>query len=532
MTRIQTKQERIQAGASPIAAPISLPAPVKGWNTRDSLDDMDPLDAVLLDNWFPDAGGVSVRNGYIPFATGLGAAPVKTIAEYYAGSVRKLLASCNGTISDVSAGFTPGSPMAIGVGAIGFGAIGGTGLPFPLGIGFQSDAWQTVNFLQRLIFCNGTDPAQIFDGTTLTAAAFTGVSTSTLYGVWQYQNRLFFWQPNSTGFYYALLNSISGALAFFDLSPFCPRGGNLVAMTTISYDGGNGVLDYAVFIMSSGDALVYQGNDPALSADWSLVGEYRLSPPVNPRAVCDYGGDSFLTTYDDHVTIQQMFTAVRLGEMPPRSKVSGAVQAAVQANKNAFGWQALYYPRGRSLIFNIPNPDGSFNQHVCNTGLPTQPWTRYVGMNAYCFGLFNDLLYFGAADGVIYQADTGSFDDLGAIVANGQQSWNKLGSAQRKRVSAARPIVQSLGGISYTFKVGFDYEALNIPIPSVTPGTGSPWDISPWDTSPWSTEITVDPRWRIGGGSGTAVGFGISVAATQSVSWLRTDLRLEGGNSL
>jgi hypothetical protein len=532
MARIQSLQQRLAAAQAPIASPVSIPAPTKGWNTRDNFDDMDPLDAILLDNWFPDAGGVVVRNGFQPFATGMGATPVQTLAEYDAGGTRKLLAACGGSIFDISSGFFPGSSLAIGLGAIGFAAIGGEGVPTRLGSSFQSNQWQTCCFLNRLFFCNGADSVQSFDGTTLSPAAFTGVTTSTLAGVWQYQQRLFFWQNNSTGFWYALLNSINGPLAFYDLSAFCPRGGNLIAMTTSSYDGGNGVLDYAVFIMSSGDALLFEGNDPSLSSNWSLIGEYRISPPVSPRAVTDYGGDSFITTYDDHVTLQQMFTALRLGEMAPRSKVSKAVQLAVQANKNALGWQALYYPRGRSLIFNVPNPDGTFDQHVCNTGLPTQPWTRYVGMNANCWGLFNDLLYFGGANGSVYQADTGNLDNAGPIIANAQQSWNKLNSAQRKRITAVRPVIQSLGSISYSFDVGFDYAALNIPIPVVTPGIGSPWNSSPWNTSPWSSEVTVDTRWRVGGGSGTAVGLGLSVAATQPVSWLRADLRLEGGNAL
>lgn len=510
MTARLTRAQRVQAAQAPFTSPISIPAPVKGWNTRDSLDGMDPLDAVVLDNWFPDAAGVNVRNGHVPFATGLSSSAVSTLAEFDAGPTRKLLAASGGGIFDVSLGTSTSS----------------------VGSGFSNDRWQTCGFLSRLFFVNGQDPAQIFDGATLGLAAFTGIDTRTLYGVWLYQQRLFFWQKNSTGFYYALLNSISGALAFYDLAAFCPRGGNLVAMTTSSYDGGNGVLDYAVFIMSSGDALLFTGNDPSLASNWSLVGSYRISPPVSPRAVTDYGGDSFITTYDDHVTLQQMFTALRLGEMAPRSKASKAVQLAVQANKDGFGWQALYYPRGRSLIFNIPNPDGTFDQHVCNTGLPGQPWCRYKNQNAYCFALFNNLLYFGAANGTVYLADYGNLDDTAPVEAVSEQAWNKLGNAQRKRVAAVRPVVQSIGGISYTFDLGFDYRDLNIVLPAVTAGTGSPWNTSPWDTSPWSAESNVDPAWRVGGGSGTAIGFGLSVAATQPVSWLRTDLRVEGGNAL
>lgn len=510
MTRILTFQQRMKVAEAPITAPVTIPSPGGGWNTRDSLDGMDPLDAVQLDNWLPEAGGgMNVRRGCSSFATGMGASAVETLAEFNNGATIKFLAACSGTVFEIS-----------------------TATPSSLGTGFTSNRWQTCSFLSRTIMVNGADTAQIYDGATLANAAFTGVTQSTLIGIWQYQQRLFFWQNNSTGFWYAQLNSISGALAFYDLGAFCPRGGKLMAMTTITYDGGNGVQDYAVFIMSSGDALVFQGNDPALITAWSLVGEYRVSPPVSPRAVCDYGGDSFLTTFDDHLSFQAMFAALRSGQMPPRSKVSRAVQLAVQANQSAFGWQALFYPRGRILIFNIPNTDGSFNQHVCNTGLQNQPWCRYVGWDASCFGLFNDRLYFGGAAGTVYLADTGTLDNGAPIQAVGQQAWSKFGSSNRKRLTTVRPILQSTSSIAYEFTVGFDYRDLNISIPPVTIGQGSPWNTSPWDTSPWSPEINIDSRWRIGGGSGTAVGWGVNIAATQSVSWLRTDLRFEGGNAL
>lgn len=510
MAVILSQAQRRQIAQSPITAPVSVPSPGGGWNTRDSLDGMDPLDAVIFDNWFPDAGGgVNVRNGYVPFVTGMGMAPVETLALLNSGLINKFVAACGGGIYDISGA----SPTSIGV-------------------GFHNARWQTVAFLNRLHLVNGADNGQIYDGTTLADAVWTGVATNTLIGVWQHQQRLFFWQSNSTGFWYAPLNSITGALAFYDLAAFCPRGGKLIAMTNISYDGGNGVLNYAVFIMSSGDALVFQGNDPSSINSWSMVGVYRVSPPVSSRAVCSYGGDSFLTTYDDHISFQEMFAALRLGRMPPRSKVSGAVQRAVQANLGGFGWQALYYPRGRGLIFNVPNTNGTFDQHVCNTGLPNQPWCRYRDMDASCFGLFNDRLYFGGALGTVYLADDGSLDDGAPIEAVGQQAWSKLGSANRKRLATIRPVLQSPGGISYNVSVGFDYRDLNIPIPAVTPGAGSPWNTSPWDTSPWSAEANIDPRWRIGGGSGTAIGWGVAIAATQPVSWLRTDLRLEGGSGL
>jgi hypothetical protein len=506
-----------QAVAQPVPP---LPAPIKGWNTRDALTAMDPLDAVELDNFYPDNSGVTVRNGYVVYATGVGSTAVATLAEYFAGSVRKLLAASSGGIYDISVSGAAGAPLASG---------------------FGSNNWQTVAFLSRLFFANGVDTMQVFNGTTVVDATFTGVTLSTLVGGVQYQQRLFFWQNNSTGFWFAPLNSISGALSFYDLAAFAPHGGNLVAAVTFSHDGGNGVLDMIAFIMSSGDCLLYFGNDPSIKENWQLVGIYRISPPVSPRAVCQYGAEAFLTTYDDHVPLEQQLQALQRGQLPVRSKVSGAVQAAVIANPAGFGWQALYYPRGRRLIFNVPNPDGTFDQHIQNTGLQYQddktgqvesPWCRFKNMNASTFGLFKDSLYFGAAGGIVYQADTGSLDVLGAVNGFGQQAWNDFTLPQRKNVKAARPIFQGVGSVAVNFKIGFDYGAINIGNVIAIVNAGSPWDTSPWDTSPWSAESTISTQWRASAGSGTAAGISVTTAANNKVTWLRTDLRGELGQGL
>lgn len=521
---ILTKQQRNKVAAQNLTQPKSVPSPIKGWNTRDALDAMDPLDAIQLDNWYPDAGGVLVRNGYTPYAT-MGAGgfsdgfsdgfdldtsftgPVQTLIEYSAGATRKFLAAGTGRIFDISAS----GPAPV------------------LATGFASDQWQTVAFLARLFFVNGVDHMQVYDGSTLSDATFTGADLTTIFGAQLYQNRLFFWANNSTGFYFAPLNSITGALSFYDLASLTPNGGNLIAVITFSHDGGSGVTDNIAFVMSSGDTLVFLGNDPSNANAWSMVARYRLSPPVNTRAVCSYGGEAFVTTFDDHVPLQAQLIALRLGQLPPRSKVSGAVAAAVAANISGFGWQALFYPKGRRLIFNIPNPDGTFDQHVQNTGTAELPWCRFTNMPAQCWGLFEDSLFFGADGGIVYQADTGSLDNLGTINALAQQAWNDFGSPLRKRMTAARPVVQSLGGPSFTFSIGFDYGNINIQTQVTTVAVGSPWDVSPWDTSPWSSDLATSLFWHGVGGTGTAAGWTLNVASDRANVWLRTDFRGEIG---
>jgi hypothetical protein len=512
---MRTMQQRIAAAKQPTTAPLSLPAPVKGWNTRDELDSMDPLDAILLDNFYPDSSGINCRTGSIGYAVGLGSGPVETLAEFDSGSVSRLLGACGGSIFDISnAG--PAGP--------------------PLGTGFSNARWQTTTFLQRLFLANGADPLQIYDGGSLAAASFTGAPLSSLVGVFQYQQTLFLWANNSTGFYFAQLNSISGALSFYDLSPFSPRGGNLVAMTTVTHDGGNGVLDFAAFILSSGDMLLFYGNDPAQSAAWQMIGRYRVAAPVNIRAVCQYGADSFVTTNDDYLPLQQQLTALQEGTLPPRSKASGALQAAILANGAAFGWQSLYYPKGRRLIFNVPNADGTFSQHVQNTSLPTQPWCRFNGWNASCFGLYKNNLFFGGPGGAVYQGDIGYTDVAGAVTATAQQAWNKIDSAYRKRMSAMRPIVNT-NQSAYNFRVGFDYGALDIPGPVAMPGPPLTDDAGVAITDSFGVPITIGaygifPGWHVAGDTGTAFSFGMTVLSFGQTSWLRTDFRLEQGFAL
>lgn len=181
-------------------------------------------------------------------------------------------------------------------------------------------------------------------------------------------------------------------------------------------------------------------------------------------------------------------------------------------------------------MFNVPNPDGTFNQHVQNNS--NEAWCRFVGMNGYCWGLFDDGLYFGADNGKIYQADTGSLDGGVSISGTAQQAWNDFQDPQRKNVKAMRCIIGAAGVVSYTVGIGFDYDLISAISQWMTQNEGSPWDISPWDVSPWSSPQIIDTRWKVGAGSGVAIGISLTVSAPQQVVWLRTDFRFESGIGL
>lgn len=510
MAAIRPRAARIQAAAQVKVQPQVIPISITGWNTRDAVTAMAPTDAVILDNWYPDAGGLTVRGGSTVFCTGIATNPVNTLVEYSAGPNLQFLAAAGQRICNIT-----------------------NGTSVILGSGYTSSVWQTVNFGGVVIFVNGVDKPQSWNGTALTNAGFSGsgLVQEDIIGIDVFKGRLFVWTINSQSFWYGDIGAISGPLSEFPLNLVANTGGNLIAMTTISHDGGEGISDLAVFILSTGEVLIYSGLDPSDPNSWSLVGRYKISPPVSPRAVTRYAGESYLTTFDDYVPLQQQLVALKLGQIPPRSKACGAVQKAVAQSQGSYGWQSIYYPRGRRLIYNVPNPNGTFDQHIYN--VTQDAYCRFTGNNGSCWCVFNSDLYFGGASGIVYKADIDNTDSGVAIPFDGQAAWNDFGDPRRKRLAAVRPNLGTLGITTYRYGTGFDYEEVNLVSQSQTiPTLGSPWDISPWDVSPWSPEAGVYARWTMAGGTGVALGFRLTGSSMVDLQWLRTDIRYELGKDL
>ena len=147
--------------------------------------------------------------------------------------------------------------------------------------------------------------------------------------------------------------------------------------------------------------------------------------------------------------------------------------------------------------------------------------------------MYNNDLYYGGANGIVFKADIGTTDHGNAISFDGQAAWNDFGDPRRKRISAVRPTLETLGIADLQFGIGFDYRDIRLSTTSSTPGVpGSPWDTSPWNTSAWSVETGIDNRWRFMGGTGTAMGYRLRGSTQAALQWLRTDVRYEIGKDL
>lgn len=511
--------QRRPVNRSQKAVPVAVPAPVGGWNTRDSLDAMDPTDAVILDNWFPGLGSCSIRGGTASYATGLGAA-VKMLAEFNAGSLRKFIAGANGRIWDISS----------------------AGAGVSLASGFASDVWNWAQFDDssggpRMGLVNGSNAPQIYDGATVGPMTISGVglTPANLNGIHIHKNRSYFWDDRTQDFWYSATNALGGALTKFPLGRLQGTGGNMLAMGTYAMDSaGEGPQDYAVFLLTSGDVLMYAGSDPGSATDWQLRGRYNIGAPISKRAVKKVGAELMMVTKAGYVPLSNMLASGRLNEQAASGKIRGAALAAVAAYGTQFGWEVFHYPRKNQLIVNAPVSATQIVQHVMNT--ETQAWCRFTGINAQCWGMYNDLPYFGKADGTVWLYDTGYGDGSATINADGQPAWNYLDDRRvEKRATMIRPLLRTTGGaVTYNVAVGFDFQLLTTSFDVSAPTiTSSLWDVSMWDVALWADDGITSGIWSSVVGMGYAIGVRLRIfTATQGVDWLSTTFVVEDGGIL
>ena len=79
----------------------SLPAPVDGWNRKDSIANMKASYAVVMDNYFPELGSVRLRRGSKEYAD-VGDEDVETLFAFQSGTVKKFFAAAGDTIYDIT----------------------------------------------------------------------------------------------------------------------------------------------------------------------------------------------------------------------------------------------------------------------------------------------------------------------------------------------------------------------------------------------------------------------------------------------
>jgi hypothetical protein len=481
------------------AARVNVTSPVGGLNTRDAESGMEATDAILMENWFPGQGSVSTRKGFSSYATGL-TGNVETLMEFNAGATRKFLCANSDEINDIT------NPASIS----------------NLKTGQSNARWQYINFNGNMLMVNGADTPLTYDGSTISNSTIHGshLTPSNLNGVNVHKNRVYAWDSNTQDFWYGATNAIGGTFTKFQLSRVAQFGGDLVTMQTWNLDGGDGVDDYALFLMSSGDAILYQGSDPGDATNWSLVGTYKIGAPLAIRGAKKVAGDVFIITDQDVLPFSTIFKGD--GAVSAQSKLSGAIIKAANLYSANYGWEVELYPKGGWLLFNVPVATNvTYIQYIINT--ITGAATKFTGMNARTWGIYNDKLYFGE-NGEVFLADNG-FDDNGNFIqCDVSSAFSNLGSPLQKTINSFRNTVQADGNVVFNTTVSFDYGLLSTTQTTSTTSSGTQWDTAQWDTFQWADENTTKNDLVLSSGSGVDVSMRMKVSLKgQQVFWFRTD---------
>lgn len=477
----------------------SVPAPIGGLNDRNSIADMPPTDAVVLENWWPYPSYVGIRKGSTSHVTGF-SSPVETLAEYLEPDGTSTLFAAAGTsIYDVTTAGAVGAAVQTGL----------TNARF-------QDVQITTPGGSFLYLFNGADNPRLWDGSTWTTVtnasvpAITGLTTSTIIHGCVFKNRIFLVLQDSLELAYLPTLSIGGAAAFLDLGSIFRQGGYIMAAYPWTIDAGNGADDHLVVISSMGEVAVYRGTDPSSSADWSLIGVFNLGKPIGRRCAVKYGGDLAINTTEGVYPLGKGLLSSSVDRrVALTDKIQNSVSVAANTFASNFGWQLCLYPDANMLILNVPSNSQKY-QFAQNT--ITGAWAKFTGFSANVWLNASTGLYFGSST-TVKKAWTTNLDDSVPIQADCLPAFSYFGSkAFNKYFTMVRPYIQTTGTPSILYGLNTNY----LPQPaqgnlSYTPPTGMVWGSMVWGSMVWGGSFGQVTNWNTVGAVANSAALRIKV---------------------
>lgn len=492
----------------------TLPPPLGGWNARDPLPSMAPDDAIVLDNIVPGTGAASLRLGFAEHVTGL-SDYIETLMEHSPPSgSNKLFAATTDKIYDVTS-----------AGAVGAAAVSS----------LSNGRWQHTMFATSggnyLVCANGANSVRNYDGSSWTTPSITGATSANLIGVTAHAQRLWFIEKNKLDPWYLPVASIAGAATKLLIAPFCKLGGYLVAIASWTRDGGNGADDLICFITSKGEVVIYSGVNPDFDNGFQQVGVFRIAEPIGRRCVVKAGSDVGILTSIGPVPLSQVLPSSLSNQQTSSitDKIRNAFALAYASAKANFGWQVIEWPYRRLVFVNVPFTERALQyQYVMN--VDTGAWCRFTGINAGCWSLLGDTLYFGGNDGTVYKYGTDFLDNEQVIPAVIQQGYTNFGTPKLKHFKAARPLFLGPNGYIPALEIKLDYDVTPVSLPTPpAPVGGTAWDDGDWDEAAWIASSIPTAIWQGAFGIGQTASVAMSFALGEPFQLNSTDVMYEEG---
>lgn len=451
---------------------FTMPPPTGGLNVTDSIDSMDPSEALEQVNILPTGIGGRVRYGYTSFSnTGSsqikygGTLPLQDgTTQLIGASGAKLTWYKSGSVTDVTGATVP-----------------------------TSAEWQGDIFANKLYICNGTDKAQYYAGSsTFADITFTGVTLANLINVSSYKERLYFIEKATLKVWYGNTKATgSSALNSYDFQYAFSRGGYLLFAGSWSNQVGVVTDDLFMLCSSEGEIIFYSGSSPD-SGSWGITARYFIGKPLGYRSFIKVNNDIWIITDQGIVPVSALFT---MDPSAALKTVGRKVNPIISQYASSMGfshlWHGAYWPQGR-LIFIVVPVSGTQTRTLVYS-IDANGWCIYETQNltdSVQITVSGSSVYYGNTTGTMFTAETGYSDNGSLINFNGRMAFSFYGDRGRfKAFKDIRPLMRSRAGI--TLQLGLDtnfQKGNNIDTISTGESSGSfiAWG-SAWGSA-WSTE--------------------------------------------
>lgn len=495
---------------------FGIPLPVLGWNTKDPINSMDMRYAAALDNLIPKEHYLELRKGYKVYCPFDRAPAFLTTYEY--GSLKHLLCACGGYFYKVD---QSGEKIKLNQSP------------------FSFDYWQDLRYKGRVYLFNGQDAPQVYDGETLQNAEFSAseeysadFEAAKIFAGVLHSNRLFLLEKNSLKFWYTKdAGAVRGEVTPFDLSMIAKHGGTLAAAAQISPLSEESLIG---FLTTNGEFIVYAGDNPGEISAWALKARIKIPKPLGPNCFEEFYGETAYLSQEGCFLLSQLLQTAATNK---RAEISDKINTAIGEYQSRYtqpGWQIKHSPQERWLIVNIPARGGAV-QHVMNT--ETGAWCRFTGINANCFAVLENKLYFAGASKSgqgLFVFDNVYNDAAAQTPWNWQTPYTNFNNPLVKRILESNILLKANSNFVFDFSVSADF----VPASKIYSGgvneDFSKWDAAVWDLSKWAPEakarkqrvLTLSP-------AGQYYSFGLSALGyNQPLQIIGMDIFYEQGSNL
>lgn len=502
--------------------------PPQGINQVDPLaGQFPPLDGVFMYNFIASRYGTRVRTGYKQFilqVTGSSNPGTKTIIPYngtVSANDRLFVATPIGMVDITNAptkvakiGWSPTGKSGYGVWCA-FTTLAGFFMTyFDAEYGYylyteSTDGWSKVPNTD----VTGVDPAKLVFGTI-------------------YKAKIWCIQDGTSDAWYLPTGAVIGAATRFSFGNKFKHGGTLQALYVWTNDSVN-VEEYLVGISSTGEVIVYIGDDPSDATNFREVGSWFIGTvPIGRRIAGSFGGDLYLLSVYGLLPISKLIAGdlAQVDTIELTRKISPAVQQAMAISFLQYGWEVKLIPSENALMIVTPGQTGfPLLQYV--QALNNQGWCTYLNMPVFTGEVWNGKFYFaGGNDNNVYthEGTTDNNDgttgtEITASLLGGFFDYDSPGIYHRGQM--IRPVFLSQNPPNYAVEVRYDYNiSESFATGSVAPATGSLWDSALWDVGIWGGDASVDDSPQGTYGIGRSMAVGIQLTASVATTLIRFDL--------